>query len=433
MRILVASAFEAGAHWAHAINTIKMAEGFARLGHDVTVVCWRPGEKPVPRDALVAAYGLKSDVRWIQLPHAIFGRSLNQHWHFSIAALPALLRTRPHLVFSRSYIFPVVSSRLGFATVAESHADPSRGTPYFGSLVRGSLNSHFRTWVTISERLAEAYCALGVPAGKIAVLPDAVDLRLFRRPTALPLNPLAGSRPAVVYAGHLYDYKGIPTILEAARRLPNVQFHLVGGWPEDIQRQRKLADEIGASNIVFHGSQMHSEVPRFLWHADVLLLPPSARHPSAAWTSPVKLGEYLASGTPVVATSIPALRDWLTDEEVFFVPPDDDKALADGIAAVLDNPRMAAIRVAAALSRAEALSYERRAAEILHRAGFSDLGSGASDPPASESGTPRHFSPLHHPPASRHGPFGTKRGSVRPRRPIEYAAVERRIERDVLC
>ena len=42
MKILVASAFEASSQWAHAINTVKMAQGFARLGHAVTLVCRRP-------------------------------------------------------------------------------------------------------------------------------------------------------------------------------------------------------------------------------------------------------------------------------------------------------------------------------------------------------------------------------------------------------
>ena len=54
-------------------------------------------------------------------------------------------------------------------------------------------------------------------------------------------------------------------------------------------------------------------------------------------TSPVKLGEYLASGTPIVASDISALRDWLTDDDVHFVLPDDGSDLAQGILKVLNN------------------------------------------------------------------------------------------------
>lgn len=39
MKIVVLSAFSLGSIFAHAINTIKMAEGFAKLGHQVTLIC----------------------------------------------------------------------------------------------------------------------------------------------------------------------------------------------------------------------------------------------------------------------------------------------------------------------------------------------------------------------------------------------------------
>jgi glycosyltransferase involved in cell wall biosynthesis len=161
------------------------------------------------------------------------------------------------------------------------------------------------------------------------------------------------------------DYKGIPTILEAAKRLPNVSFHLVGGWPEDVVRQQERAQALGLTNTTFHGLKPHLEIPPFLWHADVLLLPPSRYHPSALWTSPLKLGEYLASGTPIVASRIPALQSWVTDEEVEFVTPDDPRSLALGIQRILQDPSTARRRSQAGIKKAESLSFERRAESIL--------------------------------------------------------------------
>ena len=52
LRILVASGLETSAMYAHVLNTIKMAQGFARLGCDVTLVCWAPFSGPVPVDEL---------------------------------------------------------------------------------------------------------------------------------------------------------------------------------------------------------------------------------------------------------------------------------------------------------------------------------------------------------------------------------------------
>jgi glycosyltransferase involved in cell wall biosynthesis len=367
VRILVASAFEASSPRAHAINTVKMAEGFARLGHQVTLVCKRSAVGKHKPSELAEFYGMTKRIKWVQLPHEVLNREVGLHWMFAFFAMLVALRVRPKLIFARNYIFPWSSSLVGFMTVAESHAHPDNNSAPFLRLVEASHHRNFVLWVTISRRLADHYCSLGVPANKIAVLPDAVDLNLFTRSNAIPASPYTGGRPVVTYVGHLYDYKGIPTILKTAELLPEVQFHLVGGLPEDILRHRKHIEKLRLGNVTLHGWRSHGEIAHYLWHADVLLLPPSANHPSAAWTSPVKLGEYLASGTPVVATAIPALRDWLTENEAKFVEPDNAESMGKGIMEILEHPEYGMRLAKKGFEKAQGLSYERRAQSILER------------------------------------------------------------------
>jgi glycosyltransferase involved in cell wall biosynthesis len=367
MRVLVASAFEAGSQFAHAINTAKMAQGFASLGHEVFLVCRRDSGEGVSPEELAGVYGLTAPVRWMPLPQSLCAQRVNDLWGFALAALPTLAMVRPHLVFARNYVFPWVTSRLGIETCAESHAHTSnQGRPLL-RLVSASKHRAFRAWVTISRRLAEHYRSLGVPAHKLMVLPDACDLRLFLRPNEVltSLSPYSEAGPHVVYAGHLYDFKGIPTILDTAVRLPRVLFHFVGGWSEDIARQKSRAAQLGLSNVRFHGLQPQSLLPPYLWHADVLLLTHAADHPSAEWTSPLKLGEYLASGKPVIASDIPGIREWMTDKEVEFVKPGDPAVLASCIKGLLEDGTRARRLALAGLARAKSLSYERRAEALL--------------------------------------------------------------------
>jgi glycosyltransferase involved in cell wall biosynthesis len=210
------------------------------------------------------------------------------------------------------------------------------------------------------------FVRLGVPQDKVLIMPDAVDLELFQRPSGHVRT--ASERPRIVYAGHLYDYKGIPTILDAAARMPGCDFYLIGGKPEDQQRQWQAIRERRLSNVELTGWLAHTEVPARLWDADVLLLPPSARHPSASWTSPVKLGEYLASGTPVVASRIPALAYWLGDDTVCFTRPDDGADLAAGIRRVLEDRDYAGALSRRAAAFAQELSYQARCRTILEAA-----------------------------------------------------------------
>lgn len=390
MHVLVCCVFEASSQWAHAINVIKMAQGFSRLGHEVTIVCRQPPGGKVPERELGEIYGLTETVSWIQLPRRILGFPTHEKTRLlAILTLLVALRVKPDLIYARSNLFPRLSSSFGLLTIAEKHSRVGIQSPAFYQLVKATQHKNFLTWVTISHRLADYYYSQGVPNGKVCVLPDAVDLKCYQRPEELPPSPYPSDRINVAYVGHLYDYKGIPTVLEAAALLPETMFHFIGGWEEDIARQQQRAEALNLKNVTFYGLKPQVEVPGYLWHADALLLPPSQHHRSAAWTSPVKLGEYLASGTPVVATSIVALRDWLTDEEVEFVEPDNPQALANGIRTVTETPERAQQLRQAGTRKALDLSYEKRVEAVLDHAGV--LTSSHAEPMISAAAAAKTF------------------------------------------
>lgn len=345
-----------------------MAKGFAQLGHEVTIVCRQSPKGKIRQEKLAQIYGLREPIHWVQIPQKILRYTIDEHWRFALLSLFIAFLMRPNLIYTRNYIFPWISSKCRIPTVAESHAHVGNRSALFLRQVSATHHKAFRLWITISKNLSDYYLSIGVPKEKLVVLPTGMDFQLFQRPPELPPNPYNKKGPVAAYIGHLYEYKGIPTIIDAASLLPNIDFHLIGGWPEDILRQEKVIKKRSLHNVTLHGLKPQNDIPPFLWHADVLLLPPSVNHPSAHWTSPVKLGEYLASGTPIVATSIPALRQWLTDEEVEFVPPDNSVALAQGIQRLLHNEKRARLLVQAGIRKAQEWSYERRAKKILELA-----------------------------------------------------------------
>jgi glycosyltransferase involved in cell wall biosynthesis len=65
--------------------------------------------------------------------------------------------------------------------------------------------------------------------------------------------------------------------------------------------------------------------------ADVLVIPYDSRLSTAAWCSPLKMWEYLASGRPIVAFPIPALRDIFRKSEVVWVQEETPVSLADAL------------------------------------------------------------------------------------------------------
>lgn len=370
MRIVVAAAHPADSLKAHAINTVKMAAGFHRLGHDVTVVVVA-GEGPVDAAGFAERYAVSEEIELVQVSRRRdrLGRRFDPHMRFARRAMRAVQRIGPDALYARSFAVPLLAARAGLRVALESHAPVGTATKAFGLGVQASRLPAFRAWTTISPVLADYYASVGVPRSRLLVLPDAVDCEQFTPPPEPTASPYDGPGPRLVYAGHLYDYKGIPTVIDAATRLPGVRFELVGGTPRDVERQRDLAARRGAANVRFHGQQDQRALPPYLWHADAALLPPSAQHPSAQWTSPVKLGEYLAAGKPVIASDIPALRHWLTDREVIFFAPDRGDALAEAIEHCLGHAAEMRRRAQDGQRLAARMSYARRAQAIWSRLG----------------------------------------------------------------
>ncbi len=355
MNIAAVSEIELGSHRAHAINVVKTAGGFARLGHTVTLLCRPPADRRPTADHLrdygepalsvITASATTSD------PHS-----------FGLWAAHTALSLRADALYARQFTAPALAAALHIPAILETHAHINAVNPLLDAALLATHNNPPIAVATINRRLRDHFISRGGHPARIHLIPDGVDTDHFS-PRPAP-NPFTTPGPNLLYCGHLYDYKGIPTILAAAQRRPDLRFHLVGGAPEDLARVRAAAAAL--PNLTLHGHVPHAHVPPFLWHADVLLLPPSANDPSAAWTSPVKLGEYLASLRPIVATRIPGLADWIDEPAVTWAQPDDPADLLRAADQCLNEPPAArGERTAAACRKAEEFSYQNRARRLL--------------------------------------------------------------------
>lgn len=370
-----------GSQLAHAINIIKTAGGFVRRSHEVHLFCCAPQAG--------AATSLAADFAepgLIVHHHPLAADKISSADFGQWAALRAQ-QLNADLVYARHFETAIHAASLGLRIVVETHAHPDNHSPQLAAALaltnatparpndqpgerhRGYINAV----VTIAPLLRDDYIAKGAHPSRVHVIADGVDVTLFGRPPCIGTPPPSFPHvsPVALYSGHLYDYKGIPTLLDAASLAPDIQFVLLGGLPQDIAHVNTAAS--GLTNVHLPGMVPHTQVPAYLWHADCLLLPPSARHPSAAWTSPVKLGEYLASGTPIVTSAIPALGHWLTSSHTDWFSPDTPASLVAALRTSLARPAPARLaRAKACYLLAQRYSYQARAGHILAAAGLHD-------------------------------------------------------------
>lgn len=85
------------------------------------------------------------------------------------------------------------------------------------------------------------------------------------------------------------------------------------------------------SNITWIKNKPYKEIPKYLKQAKMLILPNTNKDP---YTSPMKMFEYMASGVPIVATNIPAIREVLNENNAVLIEPDN---LDEGIRRLEDE------------------------------------------------------------------------------------------------
>jgi glycosyltransferase involved in cell wall biosynthesis len=197
--------------------------------------------------------------------------------------------------------------------------------------------------VTLGEVMREEIVARGIPAGKVVVVPNAVnDQFLEPVPEDAGLREALGVRPGEQLVGvisNLVSYEGIGTLLEAVgelrRRGAPVRPLIVGDGPERAALER-LAGQLGLTGTaIFTGRVPVTEVRRYYGILDVFAIPRTSDRVCQLVT-PLKPVEAMASGLPVVASDVGALREIIRpDVTGALATPGDAASFADSMEPLL--------------------------------------------------------------------------------------------------
>ncbi|MGZ5200791.1 MAG: TIGR04063 family PEP-CTERM/XrtA system glycosyltransferase [Telluria sp.] len=197
---------------------------------------------------------------------------------------------------------------------------------------------------TICEGLRRDIVARGIPADKVTVIPNAVDIDKFsvggtadqelKRKLGLQGTRLIG------FIGSFYAYEGLDILLRAvpvmAARLPDLRILLVGGGPQDEQL-RELARKLRIEDkVVFTGRVPHDQVQKYYDLIDVLVYPRSSMRLTDLVT-PLKPLEAMAQGRVLAASDVGGHLELIADGKTgVLFKADDPVALADKVGALLE-------------------------------------------------------------------------------------------------
>jgi len=287
------------------------------------------------------------------------------------ASLQALLRrVRPDVVVSTSppptvgVPGMILSRRLGAPLVFDvrdiwPEAIAASGRLQSGTLIgvlerlEKAIYAASSAVTVVTEGKRERLIEKGVPAEKVHVIPNGVDLRRFEGQEPMPEAEwralgLEPGRFTLLYAGIMNPPQGLDVLLDAAAKLraeaPDLaarfQLAMVGAGAERARLVERVAQEGLGDTVRFVAEQPRDAIPPLLRTADAIVVPLRPRKDTH--TVPSKLYEAMASGRPVLVSADGAPAEILREAKAGLATPASDAAgLAASLHLLLENPARA--------------------------------------------------------------------------------------------
>jgi glycosyltransferase involved in cell wall biosynthesis len=354
---------------ANSLQVMKMCQAFAQAGNEVHLVLPpADGTEEDPR-RILRQYGVKVDIpiHRVKLLPLLGRRGLA--WAESGEAA----RLSPHLVYTRGIDIAWAAAQHGFPVMLEVHQPPSgRIGPLYFRQILGRRNLRLAVISrALEEILRREYPALR--SRDILVIPDAVDGEAYKNLPAPGRARAKLSLPArrftAGYFGSLVAGRGVELICETARRLPAVDFLMLGGRPAEVREWR--ARTASEKNIRWLGHVPNADVPLYQAACDALLMPYQhavtirGKGDTAGIMSPMKLYEYMAAGRTILASDLAALRVMLNERNSILLDPEDVAAWAGALERIRKNPDLRKRIALRARADVKPHTWRSRAARIM--------------------------------------------------------------------
>jgi glycosyltransferase involved in cell wall biosynthesis len=367
----------------------ELAEGLARLGHDVTLVTGAgPGARLQGdlRSGRVR-FGVRSVPMLGQssLPARLLSRLRGVHASVVEARTFWGAARRSPSVMGLLNGSDVVSAHLEVEAVEASRALRAPVVYYYAGPVdpRRLARGRFARLVAISRMVADYHATL---AERLALPPvDAVVTPGVREEQIAPApGPNVGSgRPEALFTGRLdaVPQKRAEKLIEwwprVVNEVPAARLTLAGGGSDLGNLRREVRRRGLAESVSLPGPVPYSGMYERLRQASLYVFP------SMLETWGIAPVEALAAGLPVVASDIEALRESLGDAALL-VPPEDDEAWVRTLVRVLRDPALRLEMAARGPRRAAAFTWAAQSrlyeAQLLAAVGSGSVGPGV--PPA---------------------------------------------------
>jgi glycosyltransferase involved in cell wall biosynthesis len=195
--------------------------------------------------------------------------------------------------------------------------------------------------LTVEDRLRDILSARGIARGKIEVLLNLPDDRIFRLRSDAPPQGTA-QRFVSVYHGTLARRLGLDVAIRAVALardvIPDVELRIIGAG-EERETLVELARSLGLSGVVTfsEGFVPVEKIPAMIADADVGVIPLRISGGTDVML-PTKLLEYVTMGIPCITPKTGTICRYFDAEMVEFFEADDEESLAGAMRRLYLDP-----------------------------------------------------------------------------------------------
>lgn len=299
---------------ANSIHVMKMCQGFSQNGHKVILF----GNMPEGySESIYSYYGVENCFRLANSFQKSIGiRALKSY--IEKVSKNTWGSRLPDLFYGRDLQGLYKVMPFNKPIILEAHR-PIKNNHLKNIFTKLIVCKNFRYLVVISNSLRKYFLKHYpyLPSKKILVAHDGADLpndidsecaQLKGRNTGINVG----------YIGHLYSGKSMEIISHLALRLPEIDFHVVGGTDEDINYWKSKV--LNIKNIIFYGYFPHGQLASYYKSFDIMLAPYQKKvfflHEKeniSPWMSPLKIFEYMSFSKTIIASDLPVLREVLNN------------------------------------------------------------------------------------------------------------------------
>lgn len=230
--------------------------------------------------------------------------------------------------------------------------------------------------LTVSHVNAEHLLRRGAAENRIRIIPNGVDLEMFSYGSPAVCHPESPARDRpmrMLYSGTMSAWQGVTAAIEALalfRRDFPATLTLVGQTrPRQRRELLNLAWELGVTDSLRLLEPIGKPELATLHHdADVVVAPLTRNDRNLVQgCCPLKVLEAMASGTPLIASDLPVVRELASDDvEALLVRPGSGKAIKDGMLRLRSEQDLAGRLSLAARARVKrAFSWSHAQASLV--------------------------------------------------------------------